>query len=143
MPKTLICGPPSKSNGVQNGTPNRSSGTQRLSKSVGCAHFLGPWKRKAPQKPPKRPRGSFLMTFNGFWDPFGFSFHDFGNNFDGVFCIPPNRQSPNSMQKTRRELAKNLRTTCNNERSPRNFAWHFAISATTSAATNHYLIPDT
>jgi hypothetical protein len=44
-----------------------------------------------------------------------------------------------SMQSTRRELANNLQETGKNERSPRNSADPFAISETTSAATNFKL----
>ena len=76
----------------------------------------------ASQKTPESLKVAFLMHFHRFWDPPGLSFYDFGNNSGIVFCIQPNRQAPNSMQNTCRELANNLRETGNNERSHRNSA---------------------
>ena len=60
MPKSSIFGPPSKSRGVQNGIKNHPSGAQRLSKSIGCAHFFAILKPIRFQKVARSARGFIL-----------------------------------------------------------------------------------
>ena len=62
-----------------------------------------------------------------------------GTNLISFFVFLANRQAPNLMQNTCKRAGKELRNTCNNERSPRSFVWHFEIFQATPAATNRKL----
>ena len=79
-----------------------------------------------------RPRPPFELFFIHF-GTLQASVYDSGTNSGNVSCILPNRQAPNSMQDTSRELTKIFQETSNSKPSFANNASHFAISETTSA----------
>jgi hypothetical protein len=73
MSKNEIYGPPSKSNGVQNGSQNQHSGVQRLLKSIRCAHLLGSLEPTRDPEATNALQGFILSIFaNRFWDPLGY-----------------------------------------------------------------------
>ena len=132
MSKNSIVGPPSKSSGRPNGTQNLPSDAKTSIKSDQGVGFSRFWNRLASKRLPEEPPGFILNDLLWIGGPFRLFFMAVGTNSAKPSSIKLNAKYP-------QRFGKELRNTCNNERSPRKIAWHFAISEITSAATNRKL----
>ena len=127
MPKTWFWDPLQNPAGCKMAPKITQVAPKGFQKTSDALTFWGPWKRLAPQKPPKRHRGSFWMTSCWFLNSFGLSFHISGNKLDIVFDIPAKPSSTKLNARCPQRTGKELRKTCKNERSRRNL---FRRSAT-------------
>ena len=110
--KWSILEPPSKSDGVKNGTRNRPMGTKRCKQSISTSSLLRSRNNLAPQTPPETPQVIFSMIFEGFSHIAGLMLKDVQWLLASLLILNSGsrtkRQTPETMQNSSRDRAGNF-----------------------------------
>ena len=134
------------------GTPSKSSGRQLATQITQlvpkcCKNLMShcsgvrPWNRLVLQRLPDTTKASFWVIRWWILGPSELQFRRFWDKSGIVSYLHSAKPSGNKLNaKYLQRTGKEQQGTSNNERSRRNSAWHFAISETTSAATNLKLL---